>query len=237
MIKKLNYFTTFEKILWLSSVVTVILSFAIFQSFDLLACITTLLGVTSLIFLAKGHVAGQVIIVVFSLLYAYISFTFAYYGEMITYLGMTAPMAALATVQWLKNPYEEGKNQVKVADVTRWQMLKCAVFSAVVTIVFYFILRYFNTANLWISTLSIATSFVAMYLTYLRSQWYAFAYGLNDIVLIALWTLASLENITYLTMAVCFLLFLVNDIYGFINWKKMKIGQRETEKQTKNKKT
>ncbi|MFI3166206.1 MAG: nicotinamide riboside transporter PnuC [Bacillota bacterium] len=225
MIKKLNYFTTFEKWLWLVSVTTVLLSFIIFQSFEIFTCIATLLGVTSLIFLAKGHVAGQIIIVVFSLLYAYISFQTAYYGEMITYLGMTAPMAVLACVQWIKNPHEKGKSEVKIASVTKSQLAKCAVLTIFVTIAFYFILKYLGTANLAISTLSIATSFVAMYLTYLRSQWYAFAYGINDLVLISLWLLASVENIQNLTMAVCFILFFINDIYGFVNWKKMKEKQ------------
>ncbi len=225
MIKKLNYFTTFEKFLWLTSVTAVILSFVIFQSFEIINCITTLLGVTSLIFLAKGHVAGQIIIVVFSLAYAYISFTTAYYGEMITYLGMTAPMAVIATVQWLKNPHEKGKNQVKVASVTKSQLAVCFALTAIVTVAFYFLLKHLGTANLAISTLSIATSFVAMYLTALRSQWYAFAYGLNDLVLITLWLLASLTDITYLTMAICFILFFVNDIYGFVTWKKMKKEQ------------
>lgn len=225
MIKKLNYFTTFEKCLWLGSVGIMLISFAIFQSFEILTCIATLLGVTSLVFLAKGHVAGQIIIVVFSLLYAYISFQSAYYGEMITYLGMTAPMAVLACIQWLKNPHEKGKNEVKVASVTKSQLARGLVLTIFVTIAFYFILKYLGTANLAISTLSIATSFIAMYLTYLRSQWYAFAYGLNDLVLIALWLLASVENIQNLTMTVCFILFFINDIYGFVNWKKMKKKQ------------
>lgn len=35
--------------------------------------------------------------VLFSLLYGIISYAFAYYGEMITYLGMTMPMAVQPT--------------------------------------------------------------------------------------------------------------------------------------------
>ena len=44
--------------------------------------------------------------IVFSLLYGVVSFTFAYYGEMITYLGMTAPMALFALISWMRNPYK-----------------------------------------------------------------------------------------------------------------------------------
>ena len=90
-----------------------------------------------------------------------------------------------------------------------------------VTIIFYFILEHFNTANLYPSTLSVTTSFLAVYLTYCRSPYFALAYASNDFVLIILWALASLENKSYISMLVCFIVFLVNDLYGFVNWKKM----------------
>ncbi|MDD4415074.1 MAG: nicotinamide mononucleotide transporter, partial [Oscillospiraceae bacterium] len=65
------------------------------------------------------------------------------------------------------------------------------------------------------------TSFLAVYLTFRRSPHYALAYAANDIVLIVLWVLASMSDITYLSVVICFAMFLVNDIYGFINWSKM----------------
>lgn len=52
---------------------------------------------------------------VFSIMYGIISYSFCYYGEMITYIGMTLPMAAVSLVSWLKNPYKSSKSQVKVA--------------------------------------------------------------------------------------------------------------------------
>ena len=59
-----------------------------------------------------------------------------------------------------------------------------------------------------------------------RSPFYAVAYAANDIVLIILWVLASLENISYLPMVMCFAMFLLNDMYGFINWRKMSVRQK-----------
>jgi len=52
------------------------------------------------------------------------------------------------------------------------------------------------------------------------------AYAANDVVLIALWILASLQDIRYVSVVVCFLAFLVNDIYGYINWQRMKERQK-----------
>ena len=99
------------------------------------------------------------------------------------------------------------------------------VFAIVVTVLFYFILKFLGTANLLFSTFSITTSFMASYLSYMRSPYYAIAYAGNDIVLIVLWVLASIQDISYLPMVLCFVMFFANDIYGFINWKRMRKRQ------------
>jgi len=44
-------------------------------------------------------------------------------------------------------------------------------------------------------------------------------------ILILLWVLASLYDINYISVVVCFAAFFVNDIYGYINWQNMKRRQ------------
>ncbi|HFI0464584.1 TPA: nicotinamide mononucleotide transporter [Streptococcus suis] len=100
------------------------------------------------------------------------------------------------------------------------------VQTIIVTIIFYFILKYFNTANLGLSTLSVTTSFIAVYLTYKRSPVFALAYAANDIVLIFLWTLAMIEDQSYTSVLICFVIFFINDMYGYLSWQKMKEAQR-----------
>ena len=90
---------------------------------------------------------------------------------------------------------------------------------------FYFVLGYFDTANMLPSTVSIATSFLAVYLTFRRSPYFALAYAANDVVLIILWTLAALEDNSYISVIICFAMFLVNDLYGYISWKRMEKRQ------------
>ncbi len=224
IIKSFKALSKFELILWLLSVTIVTLSFLSAPSKDFLSLGASLIGVTALIFVSKGYVAGQVLIILFSLFYGIISFFFTYYGEMITYLFLTTPMAIMAAIEWYKNPYEKTK-EVKVNKVTKKQVFTMLALSVVVTIIFYFILNALENANLVFSTLSITTSFIASYLTYLRSPYYALAYGLNDIVLIVLWVLASIEDTAYIPMIFCFVMFLANDIYGFFNWKRMLLKQ------------
>lgn len=211
--------------LWCSSVVLILLSYCVFNRDNYLTLVASLIGVTSLIFNAKGNPMGQFLMIVFSLLYGVISFTFSYYGEMITYLGMTMPMAVFALIVWLKNPYNGNKAEVEINHIGKKEILLMCILTAFVTFIFYFILDAFRTANIVLSTLSIATSFVAVYLTARRSPYYAIGYAANDIVLIVMWILATTKNISYLSVVVCFITFLANDIYGFISWRKIGIRQ------------
>lgn len=220
-----KYFSKTEIALWCSSVALIIISFCVFDRENYLTLLASLIGVTSLVFNAKGNPFGQVLMVVFSLLYGIISFTFAYYGEMITYLGMTMPMAVFALISWLRNPYNGNKTEVKVNTISQKETWFMWLGTAAVTLLFYFILSYFNTANIVPSTLSVTTSFLAVYLTFRRSPYFALAYAANDIVLIVLWVLASICDVKYISVVVCFIAFFVNDIYGYISWQKMKIRQ------------
>lgn len=223
----MKYFSKFEIGLWSSSVLLILVSFFLFDKENYLTLTASLIGVTSLIFNAKGNPVGQVLMVIFSVLYGIISYSFNYYGEMITYLGMTAPMAIFALVSWLRNPYKGNKAEVKVNHIGKKETVFMLILTAAVTVVFYFILRHFNTANLLPSTISVTTSFMAVYLTFRRSAWYAIAYAANDIILIILWIFASMTDISYISVIICFAMFLINDLYGFISWKKMSARQIE----------
>lgn len=220
-----NYFSKLEIILWCFSVLLIVGSFCIFDNKNYLTLLASIIGVTSLIFNAKGNPFGQFLIVIFSLLYGMISYSFDYYGEMITYLGMTMPMAIFALISWLNNPYKENKSEVRVNTISKKESLFMWIITIAITILFYFILAYFNTANIVLSTVSVTTSFVAVYLTFRRSPLFALAYASNDIVLIVLWIIASVYDIRYISVVVCFVAFLVNDIYGYISWQKMKVRQ------------
>lgn len=223
--KLLNYFSLAEKALWLASAALIIVAFIVFDGVNFLTLTASLVGVTSLIFNAKGNPIGQALMVVFSVLYGIISFGYAYYGEMATYLGMTAPMALFSLIAWLKNPYGGNRAEVAVNRLTKRDLLFLCVSAIVVTAAFYFILRAFNTANLLPSTVSVTTSYFAVFLTYKRSPYYALAYAANDVVLIILWVLAAIESFAFISVVICFIAFLVNDIYGFISWQKMQEKQ------------
>lgn len=220
-----GYFSLNEIILWCLSSILIVVSFCIFDRENYFTLMASLIGVTSLIFNAKGNPIGQFLMIIFSMIYGYISYSFKYYGEMITYLCMTMPMALFALITWIKNPYNGNKSEVKVNHLKKKEIILMFVAATIITFIFYFILKAFNTNNIIPSTISVTTSFIGVYLTFRRSPYYALGYAANDVILIVLWVLASIDNISYISVIVCFVAFLANDLYGFKNWRKM--GKRQ----------
>ena len=144
---------------------------------------------------------------------------------MITYLGMTMPMAVWSAITWFKNPSGGNSSEVAIQKLTRRHVIWLTVSTVLVTVVFYYILMILDTPNIVFSTISIVTSFLAAALTMLRSSYYAVGYAANDVVLIVLWVLASFENPAYIPVVVNFVIFFVNDMYGFVSWKKREVRQ------------
>lgn len=224
----INYFTDTEKAIWALSAVFIVAAFIAFDRENYMTLAASLIGITSLIYNAKGHPFGQFLMIIFGVIYGVISFKYAYYGEMITYMGMTVPMAIFSLISWLKNPYEKGSAQVRVNTISSREFGALLAGSAGVTMIFYFVLAAFDTENLALSTVSITTSFLAAYLTFRRSAYFAAAYAANDCVLIFMWLLAAREDAAYISVMVCFIAFLASDIYGYVNWRKMRAAQRSS---------
>lgn len=223
MLKKMgNPVTSLTKkewTVWIGSLIVIVASNILSADFDGLTLVAACIGVTSLILAAKGNVWSQILMVIFSILYGIISWQFCYWGEMMTYLGMTMPMAIWSTITWIRNPSESGK-EVEIQKLTKKHIVWLLVSGIIVTTVFYMILAALKTPNIIFSTVSVTTSFFAASLTMLRSSYYAMGYAANDIVLIVLWVLASINNPRYLSVTLIFIIFFFYDIYGFINWKK-----------------
>lgn len=205
------------------SILIIGISNLVTQNVNMLMLLTAWIGVISLVLAAKGNVWAQILMVAFSILYAVISWTFRYWGEMITYLGMTLPMAVCSTITWLKNPSENG-NEVAIQALNRKHIIALLFSGSVVAAFFYYILQALGTPNIVLSTVSIETSFLAAALTMLRSSYYALGYAANDLVLIVLWILASFERPDYIPVVINFVVFLFNDVYGFLCWRKRELN-------------
>lgn len=127
----------FDAVLFSVSCLLIISSFLIFDRRIFITLAASLFGVSSLMLTAKGNPLGQLFMIIFSLLYGIISLGFSYYGEMITYLGMTAPMAVLSLISWLKNPFNGRRSEVKVGHLGRREIPLMFALATVVTLGFF----------------------------------------------------------------------------------------------------
>lgn len=221
-IKKLNaYFSGVEKLILVFSISLIITFFCIFDRENFLNLFLSVFGVISIMLSAKGNVIGKALSIFFGLAYGFISLSCAYYGEMITYWCMNVPMEVIALITWLKNPSKNSKYEVKINKIQGKEFALLGILSVAVTITFYFILKFLNTSNLLISTFSVFTSFTAVYLCYRRSPYFSLAFLFNDVVLIILWSITSLNDISYISVVICFVAFLFNDFYAFYNWNRL----------------
>lgn len=223
-------FTKFDIILFFVSLIIIIVSFFAFRNDRYVYLATSIMGLLLLTFVAKGSFIGQIFTIIFAALYGIVSYSYKYYGEMITYLGMSAPIAVAALISWIRNPAKGERKEVEVNSLSYKEYIFLSVLSLAVTVAFGFILNAFHTANLILSTVSVWSSFTASYLTLRRSRFYAIAYAVNDIILIVLWSLAAADSPQYIAMVVNFVVFLINDTHGFINWTRMQHRQKKTAK-------
>lgn len=211
------------------SICFIIVSVLIANEINYFRVFATFIGATALIFISKGNAWGQILMTVFCFMYAYTSYKYKYYGEVLTYLLMSLPISFVSIFEWLKNPYKKGENVVKISKLSLCSFIFMVLLTLVVTVVFYFVLKYFKTPNLLISTISVSTSFLAAYMLLKRISYYAIGYALNDIVLIILWIMACVEDISYLSVVICFAMFLINDLNGFFSWHAREKKQNEEQ--------
>lgn len=218
--KKLSARALFELgILFFGSIALVLAFFLQPGEKNYLSLFTSLLGMVAILMVAKGMIIGQYFTFVYGLLYALLSYLSGYYGECILCAVTILPSATLAVISWTRHPSKE-RGKVKVNKLSKKEYLSVCLGAVALTFAAYFVLRALHTEELVVSTVSFVTSLSAAYLLIRRSPFYALCYIANDLVLIALWSLALARGECVLPSVICFCIFLVNDSYGFFNWRR-----------------
>ena len=211
--------TNFEKLLLFGSIVIVSVVGICFKS-DLLTVSCSIVGIITALLLAKGKNLGQVFGLLITVLYSIVSFKNKYYGEVLIYSLLMLPMYVIGVFTWI-NHKNEKTNSVEINSIKKkeWMIVSC-----IFTIVFvgiYYLLKAFNTSELIVSTISVLASLFAVYLQIRRSRYSFSFYIVNDIILMFLWGIPVVHG-SYMLFPM-FLnptINLINDLYGFYNWKK-----------------
>lgn len=204
-------------------IVAIIVSGIVFKS-AALTIFCSLFGIVGVFFIAKGMVVGQMISIVYAVLYATMSYFNHLYGEMIVTLAVTLPIYVATIVTWLRNSSKKDK-VVKVnksLSVLEWVLI--FVVAAGLGVGVYYMLRAFNTANLLISTFSVMAGAMAGYLALRRCEYNFIFYILSNIVCICLWMFMIIKdkNVSYIPTITLFVVPLFLNVFGMITWIKIK---------------
>lgn len=224
-----NYFkdwTKFELTFLISGLIISISSSIIFNGSVIDTLYTSLYLITALL-MSKGKVESYFVGFVSVFFYAIVSYNQGYYGELIITIFLTFPIMIIGIIDWLKN--QDKEDDVVIINTLSKKEISMVLSSQLILFwIYYFILKFFNTDLLIISSLSVVTSVLASYFEARRSELSLICYIANDFIIITLWLIPILGgNITLIPVLVGPLLLLVNDIYGTYNWKRIKQKQKD----------
>lgn len=182
--------------------------------------LSSVFGIVCVIFTAKGNPVAQYISILFAVFYSVVSYQSKYYGEMLIYLFLMIPIHVGCIVSWIRSRRSPESAEVKINSLSKREYLLMALADCIVTAAFYFLLRALHTDELLVSTISLVSSVSAAYLMLRRSEYYAVCFIANDLILLVLWGLRVYHyGVSSLPTLITFVVFLINDVYGFFAWK------------------
>ena len=219
MKKYIKSWNKFEFTLLVLSII-LILGLGIYLECGFLEIIVPFIGFFSAINQAKGYVVGQIFGVLLALLYSIMSYNNQYYGEVLIYLLVILPLYISGVYTWLKNK-DKNDETVKQNTINKKEWNILLFINIILFIGLYFLLKYFNTSNLLVSTISMNINLTATYLLVRRSRYSFLFYLINAFILLTLWGIPLLNgNIELLPMVFNAMLLLANNLYGLYSWSK-----------------
>lgn len=234
MKKILKNWNWFEIIFLIVSYIALTLCFVLGTEKHTFSFIVSLVGVSSVMLVAKGLTIAPIVSIIYNILYATLSVTQKYYGETIIYTVIMIPLSIISLVSWVKNKNGGKGEQVQVNKISKKEYLILSLVIVALTIGFYFLLKALHTNELIVSTISLVAPVISAYLMLRRSSYYAICFIVSNAVLIVLWGLSiKTAGAGFLPTICSFVIFTVLDIYGLIHWKQE--GKRQNKETQENK--
>lgn len=219
--------TRFERIwLLLFSIVNVFL----YLKWDsgLIGLVSAMSGMLCVVLVAKGKISNFVFGIVNTATYAYISYGYGLYGESMLNALFYLPTQFIGLWMWQRhrsvNKVRDEDIEIKRLSVKGWAIVIASV--VVGAYAYMHVLMALDAQQVRIDSVAVVMSVVAQILLTLRyaEQWVLWI--LVNLLSIVLWvvTLSQSGGSDY-TMPVMWTAFLINSIYGWINWLKLQQGK------------
>lgn len=229
----LGGWTTFEAS-WLIIFLAIQIALFVIEPDSWLATIAAISGILCVVFVGKGKISNYFFGLISVSLYAYISYTFNLYGEMMLNLLVYVPVQFIGFYFWQKNMTNQntlnkaGASEViaKALNLKQWAIL--AVVTLIGTVTYIELLKYLGSALAVLDGATVVISIVAQVLMVLRyrEQWALWI--IVNIMTISLWAVLYFQNgETSLPLLVMYVMYLCNSVYGYYNWMKLEKRHRE----------
>lgn len=236
--KIINFFKSFNLFDWIYlplSLVAVMVVSIVFKS-DAYSTIYSMISLLSVFLLSKGLLIAPFCLIVSYVMYAIQSYYNALYGEAILNMFILLPIQVITIILWFRKHRAKNKQSTQsviVNDIKIKEWLCIIVATLALGVAAYFGLQALNTNYLILSTFTFVLPIVANYLI-LRGSLYQFVvYTIVNFFLIAIWLLPIFQGLpqgaNFVPMAVSFVSFTISDIYGLINWIKLRKQQKLTQ--------
>ena len=185
-----------------------------------------MLNIISLILAAKGKVLTYVFGFISAIMYAFISYKYNVFGQLILSVLFLAPVQLYGWYNWRKPENNTDKHQIKVKKMSLVQFNILILAILVISAIYgYLVLHLYFGQNIGLFAESIAevatiAAFILTVLIY-RELW--FLWLVVDILTITIWLDGLIDNaitIVIIPVAITKVVALVNAIYGYIGWRK-----------------
>jgi nicotinamide mononucleotide transporter len=213
--------TFFEKT-WITifTVINIYLFFAWKDS--VIGLITSLSGMLCVILVAKGKIFNYYPGIINVVLYAYLSYSQSFYGEVGLNLLYFLPMQFIGLYLWKKHQSEQTESSdVHVNTLSKRALLAWTGVILFSTIVLGFILDRMGGAQPFVDSITTILQIVAQIFMIKRlvEQWITCIFV--NIFSIILWFTAFMSTGNDVTILIMWIAYLVNSLYGYINWRKI----------------
>ena len=218
----LDEWSLFEK-LWLLAF-TAVNTYLFFAWHDSWIGLTaSLTGMLCVVLTAKARISSFYFGLVNILTYSYVAYKSAYYGDVMLNMLYFLPMTFVGIYFWKKNVKKDKKSKTVVVKSLSWKnKAYWLVLSLIVVFVYGMFLRWLNGTLPFVDSVTTIFSIVAtiMLTKRLTDQW--FYWILVDVWSVFMWVFIFLRDGNEISMLVMWSAFLVNAVYGYYNWRKMK---------------
>ena len=211
-----------KEYLWFALATFSIVIIAVVSHNSFLEFICSISGIAGAILIAKGKISGYLGGIINSLTYTLVSYKFGLYGETIVYALLFVPMQFIGFYIWAKNSVAEGEkvDVIKKTLTTKKRVALLLGIAATVALYSFFI-SFLKGSMPGLDCATAILSIVATTLMMLRyaEQWIVWI--TVNVIAVTMWIIAVLNN-DYQGIAILamWILFLLNSIYGWLNWKK-----------------